>query len=230
MDEPFWSLDYLGQISRLAWWNEDEVDCAPIFCPINPGHQRAGPRLNDLSVILPRKPVQDLLWTWMSECLIQENVRELFLEHGLTGFTTKPVKARFDGKGGANSVPMLWELVVTGWGGMARDASGISLATSCSNCGHLVYSGLTSPEQLFDESQWDGSDFLMIWPLPKYVIVTNRVAELVRKSSFTGCRLRPISRILEDNLAKTSGFSPGRLSYWMPENRARELGEPLGIF
>ena len=60
----------------------------------------------------------------------------------------------------------------------------------------------------------------------KFIFVTDRVVRLMRRERVTGCTLAPVSE-LECNSA---GLNPGRLSYWMPEARARELGEPLGIY
>ncbi len=96
---------------------------------------------------------------------------------------------------------------------------------SCPDCGLLVYSSFTNPSELIDTSLWDGSDVFMVWPLPKFIFVSERVAQLVRNHHLTGVVLqRP------EELQATSGtLSPGRLSYRMPEARARELGGHLGI-
>ena len=114
---------------------------------------------------------------------------------------------------------------------MAKSESGIRLdeAKSCSVCGHLRYTELLNAEQLIDESKWDGSDFFMVWPLPKYVFVTERVVNVIREHHLTGVRIVPVSE-LKPSRHVIPGYSPGRLSYSMPEKRARELGEPLGIY
>jgi hypothetical protein len=79
-------------------------------------------------------------------------------------------------------VPLLWELAVTGWGGIAPESSGVMLdhSASCSECGLLIYTSFTDASRLVDEKQWDGSDIFMVWPLPKFVMVANSVAELIR--------------------------------------------------
>jgi len=66
----------------------------------------------------------------------------------------------------------------------------------------------------------------MVWPLPLYRFVTQRVADFIRQQKLTGCELIPVERLefIGD------GFSPGGLSSYMPQKRARELGEPLGIY
>jgi hypothetical protein len=109
--------------------------------------------------------------------------------------------------------------------------SGIRLddSGSCKSCGLLHYTEITDAEQLIDQSRWDGSDFFMVWPLPRFVFVTKRVANVIRDHHLTGVRIQPVSE-LKPSPHVIPGYSPGRLSYWMPEKRARELGEPLGIY
>lgn len=194
-------------------------------CPDNPGHKRGGRRLNDLTVILPGSRVEDFVWTWQSECLVQTHVLELLRSNGLTGFEVRPVAARF--RISSDPPPILWELILTGWAGQAKRESGIQInqVKSCPECGYLKYTGLIAPEYLIDEGNWDGSDFFMVWPMPRYLFVTERVVEVVHKNYLKG-----IEVVAVPELKPTDEFSPGRLSYFMPERRARELGEPLGIY
>lgn len=219
----FWLLRDTGR--NLAEWDRD-VHLSQHRCPVFEEHKGPGKRLNDLSVRLGGKMVRDFVWTWYSECLIQRQVLDLFRDHGITGFAVKQVKSRFRRKADG-SPPPLWELVVTGWGGVAPAESGIKLdpARSCSACGSLRYTGLTNPEWLIDEGHWDGSDFFMVWPLPRFILVTDTVAAVIKEAQFKGAELIDVAK-----MEKTSGYGPGRLSYWMPEARARMLGEPLGIF
>jgi len=213
--------------ARLAEWVDNEIDTERVRCPINDGHQRGGKRLNNLSIALPGSSVDDFVWTWCSECLLTDRVLELFKASGFTGFEVKPVKARFRY---ANEVPpRLWELVVTGWAGMAPAESGIKLIEDCPACGHKVYSAWTNPEKLIAHSQWDGSDFFMVWPIPNYVFVTERVAQTVRDNGLSGAVLKSPGELMFPRRVIPT-LSPGRLSYSMPEQRARELGEPLGIY
>ena len=65
----------------------------------------------------------------------------------------------------------------------------------------------------------------MVWPLPMYVFITDRVRKAILENHLSGVRITAISE-----LKKTDGFSPGRLRTCMPEGRARQLGEPLGIY
>lgn len=120
------------------------------------------------------------------------------------------------------------ELVVTGWSGIAPEASGIREVERCPACGHLRYSGIEEPRELLDVNNWDGSDFFMVWPLPMFRFVTGRVAEVCAKHKISGITLErnfppPSEHVI-------SGYSPGRLSYYMPADRAHTLGDNLRIF
>lgn len=224
----FWCLGDPSSTTRNAWWVEGEVDFAQVTCPLNPCHLGNGSRIQDLSIVLPNKTVQDVVWTWMSECLIQDHVLDAFQLNDFTGFQIKPVRAQFEHPD-ERPPPVLWELVVTGWGGMAHAESGIKLESCCEGCGYLKYSALTNPECLLDKSQWEGSDFFMIWPMPRFPFITARVAALIRERRFTGVVLKPINRFSSLVGDLTPGFGPGRLSDWIPEERAKRLGKPLGI-
>jgi len=214
----FWELsdDYRFE----ADWDEG-VELDQVICPLNPGHRRAGKRITDLRVVLPHRKVPDFFW--VHDCVIQDRVLQLFREAGFTGFDVRPVNARF--KNSAQEVPILWELRVTGWGGMAGAESGIKLIKHCPGCGMLRYSGTDHPELIIDEGQWDGSDFFMVWPLPRFIFVTDRVAEVVRDHRLSGVNAQPPAVL---NLSR--GFGPGRLSDWMDKERAHQLGDPLGIY
>ena len=110
----FWSLCDQESTRKLAEWDHDVMSNASekILCPLEDGHMRGGKRTTDLSVTLPSGVVQDIVWTWYSECLVQDHVLQLFREHKLTGFDVKPVKSRF--KNSSEKPPTLWELCVTG--------------------------------------------------------------------------------------------------------------------
>lgn len=225
MTDKFWHFSSPESTRRLAEWVHDEMDLEAITCALNPGHRRGGKRLTELSVDLPGTEVHDVVWTWYSECLVQEHVLALFKKHGFTGYEVRSAEARFR-TASPESSPRLWELLVTGWGGVAPPESGVRPTQSCSSCGLLEYSCFTDPSRLIDESWWDGSDFFMVWPLPRFIFVTERVKKALEGVHARGFRfVAPV-----DLKCGAAGLGPGRLSHWMPEARARELGEPLGIY
>jgi hypothetical protein len=198
-----------------------------VTCPKNPGHRTGGKRRTDLSVLLPNFETKDIVWTWYSECLVSDNVLQFLQSNQFTGFEIKLVKALFKQKS-PTPPPSLWEIVVTGWGGIAPSESGISLKERCEGCGYSHYGVLECAERLIDETQWDGSDFFMVWPLPRFIFVTKRVRDAIVGAEFKGAVFKGLQQLVFTPDCRD--FSPGRLSYWMPDDRARQLGEPLGIY
>jgi hypothetical protein len=239
MNSEFWHLRPNASERKLAEWDHDKMKLEIVKCPADPGferngrhypaHQRAGRRLTNLSIVLPNEPADDFVWTWQNECLVKDHTLELLRDHAISGFDVKPVAVRSESP--IERPPRLSELMVTGWGGMAKPESGIHLdeSQSCSACGRLRYTGLVDAEQLIDKGRWDGSDYFIVWPMPRYIFVTERVIRLIEKHQLTGVRFQRISEIKQSK-SVIPGYSPGRLSYWMPEKRAREIGEPLGIY
>jgi hypothetical protein len=228
MKSRIFLLNHPSSLGRLAEWVNGDVHFAKVSCPLNGGHQRSGKRLDELSIALPHADVEDFVWTWYAECLLQEHVLEFFREHGITGYQLKRVRACIRNRP-SMSPPVLWELVVTGWAGQASPNSGVKLLEKCDGCGHMIYSQFSSSQELIDESKWDGADIFMVWPMPKFIFVTQRVADIIRHHKLTGVELTEVND-LQPAEGKRPTFSPGRLSNYMPEDRARQLGEPLGIF
>jgi hypothetical protein len=176
-------------------------------------------------MLVPCDPPPDVIFSRLSECLIQERLKRIFEDAGLTGFFTRPAKAKATMTG--ISFPVS-ELVITGWGGIASPASGIREVERCASCGLLRYSGIEEPSKLVDPENWDGSDFFMMWPLPRYRFVTERVVQVCRKHKVTGVEFTQDFPASQGNVI--SGYSPGRLSYYMPADRAHVLGDAAGIF
>jgi hypothetical protein len=201
------------------------MDLEQVVCPRFPGHQRGGKRTTDLKIVLRTTELPDFIWfDYGGGCVIQDRVLQLLRDYYVSGFEVRPVSARFEGSN--KTPPTLWEVVVTGWAGMAKAQSGIQLdaSRSCLECGLLRYTGLNNPKELIDESHWDGGDFFMVWPMPRYIFLTARVITIVRDHLLTGARQIHVSE-----LRKKDGFGPGRLHYYMPDGRAEKLGKPLGI-
>jgi hypothetical protein len=219
--------------SQLAEWEDDAIDIESIFCQLVDGHQRASERFNDLTIVLDHNRIPDVFKTWYSEWIISQSVADLFKNAGFTGYELKPVTVSRIKRGNRDITLLspLWELRHIGWGGVAPPASGMKLLEECEGCGHMVYSALKNPTKLFDETQWDGSDFFMIWPLPNFIFVTERVRELVLANNLSGCVFVPIEELPHGPKHNPLGtVSPGRLRQSLPDKRAREIGEPLGIY
>jgi|WetSurMetagenome_2_1015567.scaffolds.fasta_scaffold492134_1 hypothetical protein len=198
-------------------------------CSLNPDHPMVS--LGDerlLPVILPSSEIQDFHWTWTNNCLVTDRVADLLRESDLLGYELKPatitkIKRM---KHGTTEFPMIWELRVTGWGGVASEKSGIRLVEArCPDCGYSRYGPLEDPARVLGDGCWDGSDFFIIWPLPLFILVTERVRAFVKQHRLLNVTFAPFN---EMNIGHR-GFSPGRLSFYMSKERAKELGGPLGI-
>jgi hypothetical protein len=136
-----------------------------ITCPINPGHGRNGRFLSDFDLVVPCSPPADVLFDWGTHRFVQEKALDIIRSEGLTGFWTKPAKARMKRTG--ESVPIR-QLCVSGWGGVVAPESGIRMDEYCPGCQFSHYSPMTDPASLIDPLAWDGSDFFIIWPLPGF--------------------------------------------------------------
>ena len=206
-------------------------------CPANPKHRTLGRRLTPLAIVLDKEP-QDFmttnggLWPWV----VSDRVRAIFAEHCVTGFALFPVKTRYAAKersGTRRVSPRMWELQVTGWGGIAPAESGVSRMHEhdCAGCGMLRYSPITDASRFVDERQWDGSDLFLVWPAPSRLFLSPRVAEIIRRHGFTGCVLRGLPELEKEarDPVGRMGFGPLRLSRYMPADRARLLGSEHDI-
>jgi hypothetical protein len=195
-----------------------------IECARDPGHVRSGPRIGPLIVELPSR-VADFMVTWEEDILVSERALEVLRRNAIRGFDIREIEIA-----GRTPTGSYRELIVTGWGGMATPASGIQLAVaeSCRECGLLRYTGLTNAERLVDVTQRDESDIFVVWPLPKYRLLSPRAVSVVRQAELTGVAIRNLAALNNQHELRRS-IGPGRLSYWMPASRAHFLGAPLGI-
>ena len=82
-----------------------------------------------------------------------------------------------------------------------------------------------------ERSQWDGSDFFIVWPLPNYFLVTSKVAEVLASNKLKRCQVIPLGEVKFGTIHVFGiGFSPGRLRHYFSDKRAKQIGEPLGIY
>lgn len=214
----------VGGEKCVADSGEDAITISQIIeCQLNPGHKR-GRRREKLDLVIPCSRPPDFIFTWMSECLIQSSVLRTLTRNQITGFETRPARATIKKTGALVDVA---ELLVTGWGGIADERSGIREIERCPECGLVRYSGVSDPTNILNPASWDGSDIFMVWPLPLYRFVTERFVQVVRDSGFSGVSFVQAFPALKRGVS--SGFTPGRLSQFMPPSRARLLGQELDI-
>ena len=157
--------------------------------------------------------------------VVHARLVEEFEKRGFTGYRLRPATVRF--RDGYLSQDYS-ELVVTGWAGVAPPESGIELQEACGACGYKKYSSLKEPGKLIDWTQWTGEDFFMVWPLPKYVMVTKRVADALVELGVKGYELQNMLE-REQRFSNDYGFSVGALSEYLPADLAAKYGRPLGL-
>lgn len=167
-----------------------DIDYESITCTLVPGHRRAGARIGDLH-LLSSKQIGDLIWTYMSECVVTDTVASLLTREGLTGFGLR--NASIVSTGGsktksARSVPKVWELEVQGKGGNADPSSGIRLLYVCPECRFTAYSSFKKGI-IVDEAQWDRTDFFTVNGYRRHIIITERVKNLIVRNKLTNCAI-----------------------------------------
>jgi len=127
-------------------------------------------------VTVPFKKRHPMIWTVYRECLVHEDLIRAFRKEAFSGFELRDAAVRF--RDGSIESELYKELIVTGWGGRARPESGIRFLRQGERCGTRWYTDRTNPESVFNEAEWDGSDFFRIWPLPlTYTMITDRLAQ-----------------------------------------------------
>ena len=161
------------------------------ICPLNPDH-RLAPWPTELKIVLPRQQVGDFVSTWMSDLLVQERTLELLREEGITGFEVRPAQARFK-RPVWGTPPPLWQIVVTGFAGMAAPESGCHpVGEVCPACGWQNYRTPSNMPDMLDERAWDGSDLFIVWPYPRFIFASDRMKRLVERLKLTGVKFEPL--------------------------------------
>lgn len=251
MAEQFWHLTWPLECSAEVEWTKEMTSVPVGLCPLNPTHM-SWKRTNPLRIEIPRKRVYEFQWGAPGECIITDSVLTTFHDEGISGFEVQPVEAKrrvrtkspdparedlgdYPGHispkvaAGLPPIPRLWELTVKGWGGFLPEDTGVRVTDFCRGCGGLTYSKWHAGRFRVDESQWDGSDIFMVWPIPLYILISDRLAQLIRSMRWEGARLNRVQEIpgadsISDSLA------PGPLTWYMADHLARQRGESRGLY
>jgi hypothetical protein len=181
--------------------------------------------------IVRKRQMADIIWAALKPCLISERVVDLFHSAGLTGFEIRPADVRlmFPHE---PSESVYWQLIVTGWGGIVSPESGIRQVIDPTRPDGIFWGTATNPGAIIDAKQWDGSDFFIVWPLPNYWWISQRVVDVLMTNRLRRYEIAAPSEmdILCQAYSDGIKFSPGRLRQFFSLDRARHIGEPLGIF
>jgi hypothetical protein len=177
-----------------------------------------------------KRQFADIIWAGFWTCLISDPVLRLFQTEGVTGFDAYPADARLMFPHEPNEATY-WQISVSGWGGFVHPDSGIHQVFDPTRAGKLLYSPCTNPETIIDTSQWDGSDFFIVWPLPMYWWISPKVVGLLEKHRLKRYEMAPPADLrFGSPVADNIGFMPGRLRHYFEDERARLIGESLGIY
>ncbi len=188
------------------------------LCPHNPEHTIRNRRSSPLRLEYHGSAATDFLWTSYCEPIVGEKVVDAFESASIVGCEFVPIE--LENTMGDEIASELFEMRPTGWGGMAAKSSGVRVLEECSFCKRRVFSTFTNAEELFDVDAWDGSDVFTIWPLPRYILSTSSVRDLLKKNQFSGVRLFPINR-LPKTIAGT--LTPGNVRDWFDEEQASKF-------
>jgi len=188
------------------------------LCEKNPDHAYRQIRPTPLRLEFRGVTLTDFLWTSYSEAIVHKSVVAAFEEAGIAGCEFIPVD--LENTMGDQVAGDLYEFRVTGWGGMASAESGVRVLEECPYCKHRVFSGYKDPARLLDLDAWDGSDIFTVWPIPRYILATEAVRDLLVQHHFTGVKAIPIEK-LPKVVAGT--LTPGNIRDWFDENQARQF-------
>jgi hypothetical protein len=191
-----------------------------MLCPISAEHY-FNRRISELALQVNHSdPEQTVIPSANGERVMHARLVELFEKRGITGFRALPATVRF--RNGLVSHDY-YEIVTTGWAGIARPESGVHLISRCDGCGRKEYSAMQKPMEMIDWDQWTGDDFFVVWPLPAVSLVTERVAEALKSVKAKSYSLSSIGQFVG------GGFLVGRLSAMMPADVAAKYGASLGL-
>lgn len=223
MKSDFWLLERPRRPSKGITQGKYQQ----VRCPVNPGHIFGRKRFGELWVELPSRSLSDFEWTWTSDLFISSHALQVLKESNVTGFETRPLMKSTYRRQSRGEPPPLFELAVTGWGGIGPSA-GVEMIEFCPGCRHSEYR-IAEPGKLVDPSAWDGSDFFIVWPLPLYRFVSDRLAQIIRRNRLSGAKLIPLGELAEVVLSGGGRASPPPLDDVMPEDRALELGRKYDL-
>jgi hypothetical protein len=120
----FWHLE--APDSQRRGVEIDGRKYTPVICPTNPGHRRARRGIGNLAIEIPPAGIKDFTWSWENDILLSQRVLDLFAKYSVSGFEVRRAEVFFP-KSAKAKPPELFDLVVTGWGGMAAPEAGVKL-------------------------------------------------------------------------------------------------------
>jgi hypothetical protein len=216
MDDIFWLSSDIRFEERLTHASSMRLVTEP--CRFETDHTVRQRWSRPLRVIGPVRQLTDFEWSVYGDAITSPAVACGFRDAGFTGFEVLPTEilTTTETPIGREAV----QLKVYGWGGVAPQSSGVRVLSECKACGRRVFSKYTSPERLFTRTQWDGSDFFVIWPLPGYIMITLKVRNHLLAAGYSGIKVRPLSEL---PMGPGHTLTPGHLEDWLDKERVAAM-------
>ncbi|MCW3098391.1 MAG: hypothetical protein JWL77_4009, partial [Chthonomonadaceae bacterium] len=117
-------------------------------------------------------------------------------EHNIGGWEVAPV--RVEGTRYFESIPTMYQLIVTGNGGVPITDPPVEKRSHCDVCGRTEYVGIKPHSFQLDLSQWDGSDIFRFGAdYSGYIFITDRLANGFRNAGFKNYELATVESFLQ---------------------------------
>ena len=199
---------------------------AVTLCPV--ADHRSVRRVREAAIeVSHSKRDQLMIWLVSGEVAVHRTVLLEMENQRVSGYRSRPATVQF--RDGSVSTDYS-EIIVTGWAGVAPVESGIRLVEECPGCHRKRYSGLQDSDKVIDWTQWTGDDFFIVWPLPKYILITKRIVDILTAMNVKSYRLGGLRRYENRNIpVSRQGFAVPPLSNFMPEDLALQYGGRLGL-
>ncbi|MDA8429870.1 MAG: hypothetical protein M0T70_11505 [Geobacteraceae bacterium] len=187
--DPKWGIKYHDP----GWANGMTYHRFSRNCSLNPDHtdyKRSSP----LAITLASLKIGDIMWC--GDCIVTDRVKDIFVRERFTGVKFEEViigKVKRMPKEPVE-LPRLWELVVIGSGGEAHPASGIKVYEKCPECGFERHSSFRNG-LIVEENNWDGSDFFYLKGYPTFILVTERVKDVIVSNKITNCGIFAVESV-----------------------------------
>lgn len=171
----------------------ENTDWESITCPKYPGHQHAGNRFGNLEIKLHDERKRDFYWTFLSELVISDHLASLLKANEVTGYELKPVKII-----NKKREDLYWEFIPKGNGG---DSDNYKLVYACEFCDHKYYRDVDEPEGekftklkrvIVNKNNWDGSDVFTVNGLIRYILITERLKDIIVENKLKGAIIVPV--------------------------------------
>lgn len=189
----FWVLDHPANrlddcIYATISGREDKLTWQSSTCP-NCGRSKFIQQVRDLSIELNGSVLFDFVWTDSPDVIISARLMSLMNRSHLTGFAFRgvdvvawwrkdPATREIVDWLRRNTAPELFQMVVLGKGGSILPRTKSHIESACVVCGTRTHEPLEEGI-LVDSSQWDGSDVFVMQEFPGYILVTEKIVQLL---------------------------------------------------